>query len=284
MNAVELSGYTRERIAAIVDGALRDSDALGVLPTPLEAVRRSAGLDLVPVAGLRDEVLGALWFEDRAIYVNESQSACRRRFTEAHEIVHALVPWHDAVLREDTEAELFRPVRDAIEAEANAGAAMLIFQGSAFAARAAEAPCSLAAVRHLAEAYGASLHATLHHYVQSHPRAVAMLITGRFPRKADGALPVWRSVESAAYRERLGSALALAPEGLAPGTPLRELAEGARAGQPATARIGAGAARLRAEAHYNRHAFLVLLESHPRPATVPIPRRRGTPATGRLAA
>src|SRR5829696_6316541 len=101
------------------------------------------------------------------MYVDGGQSGPRRAFTEAHELVHALCPWHVAVLRQDTEAELFRPVKDAIEAEANAGAAMLLFQGSAFAAAAAAEPPSLAAVRALAHRHGASVHATMHHYAQS---------------------------------------------------------------------------------------------------------------------
>ena len=68
-------------------------------------------------------LLGALWFEERTIYVDLSQPEPRRRFTDAHEAMHALCPWHEATLREDTEAELFRATRAAIEAEANYGAA-----------------------------------------------------------------------------------------------------------------------------------------------------------------
>ena len=258
MNGVEPSDYARGRIAAIVDAALRDSGALGELPTPLAAVRRHAGIELVAPRGLREDILGALWFEERTMFVQPAQPRARRRFTEAHELVHALCPWHRAVLRLDTEAELFRPARDAIEAEANAGAAMLVFQGSSFAARAGAAPPSLAAVRELAAAHGASLHATLHHYAQVHPEAVAMLTVGRFPRK-DGTLPVWRGVESSAFRAQAGPAAALAPEGLAPGSELHALVESARtAGDGPPGVVELGGRRLRAQAHYNRHAFLVL--------------------------
>src|SRR5688572_14592550 len=221
------------RIAAIADEALRRSGALGVLPTPLEAIRAYAGVEAVEWPELRPEVLGLLWYEERAMYVNERQSPPRRAFTEAHELVHALCPWHRAVLRVDTAAELFAPARDAIEAEANAGAARLIFQGPSFAGRAAALPPCLATVHALAEAYGASAHATLHHYVQSHPGAVAMLVAGRFPRK-DGSLPVWRRLESPAFRADPSAADAAGAggldglDGLAPGSPLRELIEAAR--------------------------------------------------------
>lgn len=268
MHAVEVPAYTTHRIGRIVDRALRESGALGVLPTPLGAIREAAGIaaiepiEALPAAGPPPPraILGALWFEARSIYVDERQSAPRRRFTEAHELVHALCPWHHAALREDTAHELFGPVREAVEAEANAGAGMLLFQGSAFAARAGAAPRSMATVRALAELHGASLHATLLHYARTHPAPVAMLLAGRFPLKG-GGLPVWRGAESRAFAHRHGPATALAPAVLAPSSALHELLEAARrSSAPPVAIVAlADGTRVRAEAHYNRHAFLVLL-------------------------
>jgi hypothetical protein len=258
VTAAELTPFTAARLGALVHAALRDAGALGVLPTPLDAVRAAAGIELVDDAELGDDVLGALWFERRTVYVNPAQPLHRRRFTEAHEIVHALCPWHHAALREDTAAELFGPAKEAIEAEANAGAAMLIFQAAAFAQLAGERPCTIEGVRSLAAVHGASVHATLHHFAQSHPEPVAMLAVGRFPAK-DGTLPVWRGVESPSFRARLGRAAALAPDGIRPGTPLHRLVERARVGDVAPAHGLAGTAPARMEAHYNRHAFLVLI-------------------------
>jgi hypothetical protein len=138
---------------------------------------------------------------------------------------------------------------------------MLLFGGSAFAERAAAAgPRSMATVRALAELHGASVHATLHHYVRSHPAPVAMLAAGRFPLKG-GGLPVWRCVESPAFARRHGPAASLVPHVLAPGSTLHELLEVARrTSEPPTAIVELpGGPRVRAEAHYNRHAFLALL-------------------------
>jgi hypothetical protein len=264
VSALEVSDHTAGRIRALVDDALRRSGALGVRPTPLEAVRELAGLDVVEAPGLRPEVLGAVWLEERTLFVDRAQSAPRRRFTEAHELIHALCPWHEAVLRLDTAAELFGPARDALEAEANAGAAMLIFQGATFSAEAAALPPTLACVQTLAERYGASLHATLRQYVHAHPGPLAMLTVGRFPRK-DGSLPVWHR------HGRL--ALDVGP-GLAPGSALHALVESARrSSSPPSASIVCGGQQVLAEAHYNRHAFLVLLARERR-----APRRRARPA------
>ena len=265
----EPASFTRRRLERLVDGALRSAGALGVLPTPLEAlrdvarVRRADPIELLP-AGLAPAdrmLLGAFWYAERALFVDTGQSEPRRRFTEAHELVHALCPWHEAVLRHDTEDELFRPAREAIEAEANAGAALLIFQGGEFRRRAAAEPPSIPWALRLAAEHGASAHATLHHLVESHADPVALLVAGRFARR-DGSLPVWRSVESASFRAHFGPAGQ--PGGLAPGSDLHALGEAARtagtAGAALVLRDRAGRwRRCRAESHYNRHAFLILL-------------------------
>ena len=259
----EVGRFAMRRIEAIVDSALAEAGVAGVLPTPLEAIRGVARVrGVAPIAELQvrasaRELLGAFWFEERMLYIDEAQSAPRRRFTEAHELMHALCPWHEAVLREDTEEELFRPVRESVECEANAGAGLLIFQG--LRERAAGTPCSLETALALAGPHGASKHATVHHYALTHAAPVAMLTVGRFPRR-DGSLPVWRSVESPAFRRRHGRAADHYPAGLRPGTALHALVEAARTTSDCPReRIVLGGRRLAAEAHYNRHAFLVLL-------------------------
>ena len=271
--AAELPAFTAARLERIAEQALRTAGVLGVLPTPLEALRPAAGVRAVESlpalpAAVRTpgrQLLGALWFEERTIFLEQGQSSVRRRFTEAHELMHALCPWHEAVLREDTGDTLFRPTLDRIEAEANAGAAMLLFQGRHFAERLAAERPSISAPLALAREYGASVHAALHQYVVSHSAALAMLVVGRFPQR-DGSLPVWRSVESRRWRERFGRAAAMLQRGLLPASPLRELVEAARrARDPAVARLPwahprGGVRRIVAHAHYNRHAFLVLLQ------------------------
>ena len=98
MSTADPSAFTRARIAALVARALRESGALGVLPTPLDAVTASAALELVEAPGLGSDVLGAIWFEERTVFVNGGQSEPRRRFTQAHEIVHAVsLPSHVCV-------------------------------------------------------------------------------------------------------------------------------------------------------------------------------------------
>ena len=264
----ELDRFTRGRLERIAERALAEAGVAGVLPTPLEEVQRAAGIaarrDIAAlpaaVATPGRRLHGALWFERREVFVDLAQPEPRRRFTDAHEAMHALCPWHEAVLREDTDAELFRATSLAIEAEANFGAGQLIFQGRRFAERIADAPRDMATALALAGEHGASRQATLHQFAQHHPAPVALLTIGRFPGR-DGRLPVWRTVASPAFRRRFGRLGA----DLAPGRPLRELVEAARRfAAPAAARLrlpdaGGTVRGWTAEAHYNRRTFLVLL-------------------------
>jgi hypothetical protein len=266
-------GFTRARIARVCEDALRRSGALGVLPTPLDAVLEAAGvrdrIEVPAATALTDRLLGAVWFEQRALFVDRRQSVPRRRFTEAHEAVHLLCPWHAAVLRLDTAAELFGPLARGIEAEANYGAGQLIFQGAAFQDEALRHERSLSTPFALAARYGASQHAAAHHYVESHPEPMALIVAGRWPA-ADGALPAWRSIESRSFQRRFGrlgarlcrTLLTVADER---GAPLAAAIEEARrSSRPVVAALrlpdrGGRSRWLRAEVFNNRHCHLVFI-------------------------
>jgi uncharacterized protein DUF955 len=254
----ELSAFTRRRLERIADDALRRAGVLGVVPTPLDAVAAAAAIAIEPVAALGPErdrpVLGAMWLEERTLFLERGQSPARRRFTQAHELMHALCPWHGPALRTDTAAELFGPTREMLEAEANAGASLLIFGGTQ-----GIGPVSMTGAQALATACGASMHATLHHCVESDTGASALLVAGRFPDRA-GALPVWRSIQSSAFRRRFA---VLVPQHLAAGSALRDLADQARTTrEPPAIEVELGGLPFVAEAHDNRHAVLVLLRAH----------------------
>ena len=270
------SAFTRARIARLCEDALRRSGALGVLPTPLDAVLEAAGVrERVELAriprrpAVAERLLGAVWFEERALFVDRRQSEPRRRFTEAHEAVHLLCPWHAATLRLDTAAELFGPLVEGIEAEANFGAGQLIFQGGSFHVEAHGCERSLRTPFALAERFGASRHAAAHHYVEAHPEPVALIVAGRWPG-ADGALPVWRSIESASFLRRFGRVGRCLPGGRlaasdGPDAPLAgAIDEARRSSEPAASKLwladlGGRLRELRAEVFNNRHCHLVFV-------------------------
>ena len=171
-------------------------------------------------------------------------------------MTHALCPWHGDTLRLDDAATLDVSVRDQIEAEANHGAAQLIFQGRRFHADAAAYGITLRAPLELAARYGASRHAALHHYAADHSEPVALLIAGRWPRR-DGTLPLWSTVESLAFRARHGR---LADRVARLDGALGELLEAARhTSEPPAGAVRIGGRRFAAEAYYNRHCHFVLV-------------------------
>src|SRR5262245_57780350 len=99
------SRYTRGRVEQHCEDALRRSGAAGVIPTPLDALHTLVGVSERVTISSAGGVLGAVWFEERVMFVESRQRLARRRFTEAHELAHLICPWHEAVLRLDTAAE-----------------------------------------------------------------------------------------------------------------------------------------------------------------------------------
>jgi hypothetical protein len=270
-----------------------------VLPTPIEAVQAVAGissrLDISKLSDLPDppprglsKVLGAIVFDERVVFIDGDQPEVRVRFTDAHEAAHALCPWHEDTLRLiDTEQTLFKEMSDHIEAEANYGAARLIFQGDHLMRRALEEQYSIQVPLALAGDYGASSTATIRQYVREHPAAVGLLVTGRYAR-GDG-LPIWYSEESQSFLSRFGRLPVLLPDGPAPlraGTPLGDLIEASRT--TSSTREGTIGLRARdgtdhlfaAETFFNQHTFFMMVTERSgrrlghrlRPTPAPSPR------------
>jgi len=211
------SSFTKQRIARLAEQTLHDAQIVGQLPTPMEAVQDALGVrEIIDISGkglpeavevkkpsVIKRVLGAYLFSDKVVFIDRAEPDVRVTFTDAHEAVHAMCPWHEAALRADDASTLFRENTDMVESEANYGAGHFIFQGGRFHQRALEEQVSIVTPVNLAAEYGASRHTTLHFYVEEHPDAVALLIAGRLSQW-DGTLPIWRSVESSDFLRRFG--------------------------------------------------------------------------------
>jgi hypothetical protein len=276
-----INPFTRQRIARLAEDALRRAGAVDVFPTPIEAVQRAVGVrERVDMAKLPKEVrakkpsklnrvLGALWYEERIVFIDTDQKDERVLFTDAHEATHAVCDWHEDVLRLDTEDELFKQLHPGVEAEANFGAGCLIFQGGRFHRVALQDQVSIRTPLALAKSYGASRHAAVHYYVQEHPDAVALLVAGRYAY-CDGTLPVWRGVESLEFLRRFGRLRDLLPDGelsIVEGdrAPLAEIINAARlAADPPSKglvvpELGGDEKKFVAEAFFNGYTNLIFL-------------------------
>jgi hypothetical protein len=204
----------RRQILAVSQQALKLAGVYGELPTPLDAVGEAIGVaEVIDVSQLPDDlivkkpsalkkILGAYFFPAETAFVDFSQPEGRARFIQAHELGHRLVPWHAGAYLDD-EQRLFRETEEVFELEASLAGAHLILQGRPFLERALEYPVSLKTPLLLADLFKASLHATIHYYIEQYPEPVAGLIAGRI-RRADGTIPIWRAIESATFRSQFG--------------------------------------------------------------------------------
>lgn len=114
-------------------------------------------------------ILGALLHRERIALVDLSQAEPRARLTEAHEIGHGIIPWHEAAFQLDDKERLLGATRDQLEQEAYLAGGHLIFQGLHFWKRALDYRVSIATPVALAAEYRASMHATIRYYALEHP-------------------------------------------------------------------------------------------------------------------
>jgi len=135
--------------------------------------------------------------------VDLSQCEPRARLTEAHEIGHKIIPWHQAAFQLDDLERLLGSTRDQLETEAYLAGGHLIFQGQRFLKHALDYQVTIATPIALALDYGASRHATIRYYVLHHPGAIALLVAGRY--QSHGSVPIWTSIESAAFAAKYGN-------------------------------------------------------------------------------
>ncbi len=271
------------RVLVAAERLLVRAEALGLLPTPLDAVAASAGIEEVldiselpaPLVARKPSflrrVVGALLYRDQVAFIDYGQVEVRARYTEAHEIAHRALPWHQAShsLFLDDDQTLDPATELELEAEANLMAAHLLFQGQRFHQEAMDYELSLATPTLLAPRFGTSLHATIRYYVEHHPEPVALAITGQH-RRSDGKVPIWTATESPTFAATHGSFRDWFPRsslqvGDADTTrPLGRLAHEALHGDPhPTLDLRRGrdgeVRRYQAEAFYNRHCVFLLI-------------------------
>ena len=245
-----LSESAQARAASVAERALEWA-GVSEAPTRLDQIAAVAGVERIrDTNAIPDEIevkkprlwkriLGAVLFSEKTIYVDrQNQIAPRANFTEAHEIAHVLLPWHQDAFRIDDERRLFYDTHEELESEANYVAAHLIFQGHRYHERALEDRVSIATPIELAGVYRASLHASIRYYVEHHPDSVAVVVAGRYTQY-DGTLPIWTSFESASFLRRFGSFVGQLPGfGLPidPALPLGKIAASVRESPRSSAR------------------------------------------------
>lgn len=191
---------SKATIDALVSRLLHEADALRRFPTPvadLVAVQRlrlartdesafspavlaSAPPELrAKVEAFGPKLVALLDRQERMIHLAPGGLAVQDRFHQCHELGHDLCPWQDEAYYLDSSYTLDPAVLARFEREANYAAARLLFQHDVFEEVARSYATTFAAVKSLAAAFGASLHATFRVHIEQNRAPVAGLILGR---------------------------------------------------------------------------------------------------------
>jgi Zn-dependent peptidase ImmA (M78 family) len=117
---------------------------------------------------IRKLSLKALYIPDRKrILLDGNLPQKKHRWSEAHEIGHSLIPWHDDMMLGDNEQTLSQDCHEQIEAEANFAAGRLLFLRDRFAEEACDMNRSIASVQSLHRRFGNTISTTLYRFVET---------------------------------------------------------------------------------------------------------------------
>jgi hypothetical protein len=111
--------------------------------------------------------LKALFLSDRKrILLDSDLPDLKKRWSESHEIIHSLVPWHKEFMLGDTKETLSPGCHQQLEGEANYGAGRLLFPHRVMSEFARSASPSMAHVKAIATHFDNTITSALWRYVE----------------------------------------------------------------------------------------------------------------------
>ncbi len=158
------------------------------------------------------KILGILDRRSDIIYVDSHVHDSRKLFVTYHEVTHSILGWQRIILTQEDEVTLGAECEDLFEAEANYGAADILFQCERFEREAGDYELSLESALHLSSRYDASCHATLRRFVErNHRPCLLMVLTPTLREHADGqkSYYVVYSIPSGPFGDEFGEQLNL---------------------------------------------------------------------------
>lgn len=210
---------------------LERADAWGVVPVPIDDLLDAAKLKVAPISifdpraiaayavtqGKKaadvvkkalGKILGILDAHEEIIHIDDSVLETRQRFLKLHETGHFELPHQRKVFRlfEDSKEELNPSIADKFEREANNFARYAIFNGDAYAERAADLPLAFSSVKKMQRGFKVSLYAGLRQYARTHRHiCIAMAIEKPLlcPQKGWSA-DIRRAETSLAFEQQFG--------------------------------------------------------------------------------
>lgn len=156
--------------------------------------------------------LKALYLPDsKRILIDSDVPQLKHRWSEAHEVGHSVIPWHEGMLFGDDTHTLSPAYHETMEAEANYAAGQLLFLGGRFREEALSSNPSITLIRELGAKFGNTITSTLWRFVEqaeAHRPMVALVSghphPGRRKPDFDAANPCRYCVQSPLFRENFG--------------------------------------------------------------------------------
>lgn len=151
--------------------------------------------------------LQALYLPDRRrILLDGNLPQKKHRWSEGHEVLHSLIPWHEDVMHGDNRHTLTAACHAEVEAEANYGTGRLLFLRDRFEREAQDAALSISAIIDLKKKFGNTISSTLWRFVETigSTRPVVGMITChphtlRRPADHDPSNPCRHFIQSATF-------------------------------------------------------------------------------------
>lgn len=149
--------------------------------------------------------------DSKRILLDASIPEKKHRWSEAHEIGHSLLPWHDDVMHGDNKQTLLPSHQEHVEAEANYAAGRLLFLQDRFENEALDLSLTLASVQSLKKDFGNTLSSTLWRFVETvgKQRPMVGMISchphpARRPIDFDPTKPCRHCIQSPAFATHFG--------------------------------------------------------------------------------
>jgi transcriptional regulator with XRE-family HTH domain len=193
-----LSGEERKLIREHSLALLREADAIGSFPTPLDDLTAVARLvyagEITLSAGERRSLLrrfgsqldramrhlhGMISFEQDAIWLASDLYPSKRRFVHAHELGHHILPVHRQLAYLDNWETMDGTLRDACEREANQAAIDILAQGDRLREMADDSRLGVNLLQRLSGETEISLQACARHICEESRRLRCAVISHR---------------------------------------------------------------------------------------------------------
>ncbi len=194
----ELLKLDRGYYSSTNDGAIREFVNRLTVGTKQVFMRPSLIADAIKKWDLK-----ALYLPDqKRILIDSSLPPTKQRWSEGHEIIHSVLPWHEDTTFGDNKGTLTPACYDELEWEANYGAGQLLFLHKNFKEQSADLTLDIKTFQSVSKQYGNSLTTTLWRAVEESRFACFGAIhphPKRVPNDFDSTKPIRYLIQSRNY-------------------------------------------------------------------------------------